>query len=101
MEELKTLKDFWNEGSLIPRHVIEETENIAFSNAVKHIENIKLTEIKQEVIKWVKNWQSDERLGYPTATIIENAPLAMIQLALETKISEFKHFFNITEDDLK
>ena len=28
---------------------------------------------------------SDERLSYPTATIFENAPLAMIQLALETE----------------
>ena len=28
---------------------------------------------------------SDERLSYPTATIVENAPLALIQLELSTK----------------
>lgn len=28
---------------------------------------------------------SDERLSYPTATVFENAPLALIQLQLKTK----------------
>ena len=29
--------------------------------------------------------ESDERLSYKTATIVENAPLALIQLELETQ----------------
>lgn len=34
--------------------------------------------------------ESDERLGYPSATIFENAPLALHQLAQETKINILK-----------
>lgn len=57
--------------------------------------------LKAESIKWVKEWKSDERLSYPTATVFENAPLALIQLELETKIKLFMSFFNLTEEDLK
>jgi len=34
--------------------------------------------------------KADERLGYPTATIVENAPLALIQLSLQTKINALR-----------
>lgn len=33
----------------------------------------------------IEEVMADERLGYPTATVFENAPLAMVQLELETK----------------
>lgn len=57
--------------------------------------------LREEAIKWVKEWKSDERLSYPTATVFENAPLALIQLELETKIKVIMEKFNLTEEDLK
>ncbi len=38
----------------------------------------------------IKELEADERLSYPTATLAENAPLALIQLELETKIKTLK-----------
>lgn len=49
---------------------------------VKHVQRLiseRLNEIK-----------SDERLSYPTATVFENAPLALIQLGLESRINELE-----------
>ncbi len=40
---------------------------------------------KQEIQEKLFDVEKDERLSYPTATVIENAPLALIQLSLETK----------------
>ena len=49
---------------------------------------------KQKLIKIIKEKlkeiESDERLSYPIATVIENAPLALIQLDLETKRNTLK-----------
>lgn len=39
---------------------------------------------KSAIQKKLDEVQADERLSYPTATIRENAPLALEQLALET-----------------
>ena len=41
--------------------------------------------------------ESDERLHYKTATIVENAPLALIQLVLETKRNTLKWVLEITK----
>ena len=38
-----------------------------------------------QIEEMLKEVMADERLGYPTATVFENAPLAMVQLELETK----------------
>lgn len=35
--------------------------------------------------------QDDERLGYPTATVVENAPLALIQCGLENQVRAIKY----------
>ena len=40
--------------------------------------------IVQEKINMLK---SDKRLSYPTATVFENAPLALVQNSLESKIT--------------
>lgn len=90
MTELNTLKD------------LEDVErDRGFEESCYHPDTCYKEDLKQEAIKWVKEWKNDERLSYPTATIDINAPLALIQLELETKIKTFKHFFNITEEDLK
>jgi len=41
---------------------------------------------KTEILLMIKELESDDRLSYNSATITENAPLALIQLELETKI---------------
>ena len=45
---------------------------------------------KTEIEKKLKETESDERLGYPTATVFANAPLALIQTQLETLRSTLK-----------
>ena len=40
---------------------------------------------KKEIEKKMKEIEADKRINYPTATISENAPLALIQLHLETQ----------------
>jgi hypothetical protein len=42
---------------------------------------------EKEIKDKIKELESDERLNYVCATIFENAPLALVQLELETKIS--------------
>lgn len=45
---------------------------------------------KEEIEKLLKEVESDERLSYPKATVFENAPLALIQLGLETQVATLK-----------
>ena len=45
---------------------------------------------QKEIEEKIKELESDERLSYPTATIDINAPLALIQLRLESKIAALK-----------
>jgi len=44
----------------------------------------------EEIQKQIDVMEADERLSYPTATIVENAPLALIQLSLQTKINALR-----------
>lgn len=49
----------------------------------------------EEAIKaWIRELQADTRLKQPTATVFENAPLALIQLSLETQISTLEDVIN-------
>jgi len=41
---------------------------------------------KQEIKDWLDKQMADDRLTYPCATVFENAPLALEQLVLETRI---------------
>lgn len=43
-----------------------------------------------EIRKKLAEVESDDRLGYRTATTFENAPLALIQLGLETEVATLK-----------
>jgi len=72
MTELKTLKD------LIPK---VETEKGAKMEYLLYGE--KLMEIRAEAIKWIKYYQEDE------------------STEVKSKVLWIKHFFNITEEDLK
>jgi hypothetical protein len=45
---------------------------------------------KKEIEDAIKQLRSDERLSYPTAMVHENAPLALMQLELETRIKTLK-----------
>ena len=42
---------------------------------------------RTEIEAKLKEVESDERLTYKSATVFENAPLALTQLELETKVS--------------
>lgn len=41
---------------------------------------------KKEIAYRIAELLADERLHYPTATVFENAPLALIQLSGETEL---------------
>ncbi|MBT6051745.1 MAG: hypothetical protein HOG49_33495 [Candidatus Scalindua sp.] len=45
---------------------------------------------KKEIQDKLKELKGDERLGYPAATVFANAPLALIQLGLESEIGILK-----------
>ena len=45
---------------------------------------------EKEIKEMLEKFESDERLQQPTATIQINAPLALIQLELETKVITLK-----------
>lgn len=40
---------------------------------------------KKEILQWLRKIESDERLHYPSACIVINAPLALEQMSMETK----------------
>ena len=42
---------------------------------------------ENNIIKKINDLKSDERMSYPSANIQINAPLALIQLSIESKIS--------------
>lgn len=44
----------------------------------------------EEIKERLKELEGDERLGYPTASIQINAPLALIQLSLGTQVDILK-----------
>ena len=41
---------------------------------------------QQEIEARIENILADERIHYPTATVFENAPLALIQMSMETEL---------------
>ena len=42
---------------------------------------------KEQIQAKINEYKSDERYNYPPATIEINAPLALIQLGMESKVS--------------
>lgn len=49
---------------------------------------------EKEIEDRIKEITSDERYNYPPATIQTNAPLALIQLEMETKVTTLKWVLN-------
>ena len=49
---------------------------------------------KQEIETKLKEIKADKRLGYPTATIVENAVLALTQLSLEKQRNTLEWVLN-------
>lgn len=45
---------------------------------------------EKEIKELLAEIESDERLGYPVATVQINAPLALAQLSLETRASTLR-----------
>ncbi len=56
---------------------------------------VELINILQEKIKEI---ESNDLLSYPTATIFENAPLAMTQLSLKAKADILKWVLSVIDD---
>ena len=52
---------------------------------------------KEEIRLKIQMLEEDERLSYPPATTFENAPLALIQLEMETYIHALKWVLNDDE----
>ena len=56
---------------------------------------------KEEIEKKIDEILSDERISYKTATIFENAPLALIQLEATTKLHAYQDVLQIQRTDIK
>lgn len=55
----------------------------------------------QEIQKQIDEILSDERLSYKTASLFANAPLALIQLSLETKLHTLQWVLGVELTDIK
>ena len=54
-----------------------------------------LVELEIELRKTIKEIEADDRFHYKKATIFENAPLALIQLEMETRIGYAKKYLKL------
>jgi len=80
MTELKTLKDltYW------------EDKDDSLMDVIQHEDEFKKI-LRQEAIKWIKELDNDEGKTF----------IKFSRQSCNDCISWIKHFFNITEDDLK
>ena len=90
MEKLKTLKDIELRDEIHKTHDCKACEG--FSNCTDELENNILNKIKQEAIKWIKSYNIDKDSW--TGKDIPSPENNLICVWI-------KHFFNITEEDLK
>ncbi len=56
---------------------------------------------QQDIQKRIDEILSDERLSYKTATVFENAPLALIQYSLETELHTLQQVIDVELTDIK
>lgn len=77
---------------------MEELLNLIMNSSHKTMRSMAKTEImrrekkfRQIVEEALKEIQEDERLGYPTATVDVNAPLALIQCGLQSQVNALKY----------
>jgi hypothetical protein len=95
MTELKTLKDI--------DLIIKTCPKSEKDNLIKYIENKRKSILKAEAIKWVKalNYDNDDifevDFGFPDTCKNDDEN----KKQSEGAITILKHFFNITEEDLK
>lgn len=52
---------------------------------------------REKVQEALEEIESDERLGYPTATVVENAPLALIQCGLGAQVRALKYVLMVLD----
>ena len=97
MVKLKTLKDFRNLKILL-----RCTENVAIKKRWFKEGNVGCCmQLKQEAIKWVKFFDKEraEQEKYRKKTLL-SAVKGNYEVARVGGIELFKHFFNLTEEDL-
>lgn len=51
---------------------------------------------EQEILQRIAEIKSDERMGYKTATVFGNAPLAMVQLSMTTELHTLERVLGLT-----
>ncbi len=56
---------------------------------------------KEEIEQEINEILSDERLSYKTAVVFTNAPLALVQFALETKLHTLQWVIGVERTDIK
>jgi len=87
MTELKTLKDLPKEERNVVKELMEYDRMAEYI-----IEVVNVTELKHEIIKWIKDRNK----------VIDNPNISReIKLIAMGAIRDFTDFFNITEEDLK
>lgn len=50
---------------------------------------------EKEILARITEIKKDERLGYPTATVFENAPLALVQITLTTELHTLERIMDL------
>ena len=56
---------------------------------------------KEEIQKRIDEILSDERLSYKTATMFENAPLALIQYGMEVELHTLQKVLGVERTNIK
>jgi len=56
---------------------------------------------KEEIQKRIDEILSDERLSYKTATMFENAPLALIQYGMEVELHTLQRVLGVERTNIK
>jgi hypothetical protein len=54
---------------------------------------------KKQIVGRVAELNADERLGYPPADVFSNAPLALVQVQLETEVRALKWVLKVLESE--
>lgn len=79
----------------------QEQTSAAAQRAVVHElmrRECQLAANKKQIEDRLAAYEADERGHYPTATVLENAPLALIQVTLETGKRELKWALRLLDD---
>jgi len=83
--ELKTLKDLQEFGS----------------NGIKKLHYVECDKLRAEAVKWIKALEQNDLGEYKEIDICELTSYSEYDLDRDAVINMIKHFFNLTEADLK